>query len=63
MASCLAKETKSVSTAGSNRTCTGMWEAVETKARKIRVAKTKGGRKERRSGKEERRERGKMKGK
>ena len=40
-----------------------MWEAVETKARKIRVAKTKGGRKERRSGKEERRERGKMKGK
>jgi len=32
-----------------------MWEAVETKARKIGVAKIKRGRKERRGGKEERR--------
>ena len=40
-----------------------MWEIVEIKARKIRVVKTKGERKERRGGKEEKRERGKKKGK
>ena len=38
-----------------------MWEAVETEAGKIGVAKTEEGRKEKRSGKEVRGERGKEK--
>ena len=36
-----------------------MWEAVETEVRKVRVAETKGGRKEERSRKETGRKRGK----
>jgi len=35
-----------------NAVSRGMWEAVETKARKIGIAKTKRGRKERRGRKE-----------